>query len=193
MNQFEIITEIIKNNIEDFEGYTLTEEGTVILTTEDSADKNATIEIQKEVYEENKDCYKFIKSVEKLNPIYNDMFLTNIKQSNLEHELMYKYNILLPLCDTYFIYEKLKTNEELLKKKKKTKLLSEKIKPETDYTIKTGLIELAVKNFKLIDTVTQKQILGLILGSIDVANKEENIESSNRRFEEEVLKETFNL
>ena len=184
----EIITEMIKNDINNFEGYTITEDGTVILTSEKSADKNATPERQKEVYKDNKDCYNFLKAVEKLNPVYDNFFLMNIKQSVLTEELAYNYNILLPLCDTYFIYEKLKTNEKLLGKKKKTKLASEKIKPKTDYTIKTGLIELAMKNFNLIDTTTQKQVLSLILGTIDVANKEDNIEDSNKRYIDELIK-----
>jgi len=187
-DQLKALTEIIKNDINKFEGYELTEEGTVILTTEKSADKNATPERQKETYEENKDCYKFMKAVEKLNPIYNDMFLVSIKQSILTQELLYDYNILLPLCDTYFIYEKLKTNEKLLAKQKKTKLSSNKIKPKTEYTKKTSLIELAIKNFQLIDNTTQKQILSLVLGTIDVADKEENIEKANKNFIEEVIK-----
>lgn len=187
-DQLEILTEIIRNDIKNFEGYEVKEDGTVILTSEKSADKNATPERQKEVYEENKDCYKFIKAVEKLNPIYNDLFLASIKQNILNQELVYRYNILLPLADTYFIYEKLKTNEELLARKKKTKLLSDKVKPETDYTKKTMLIELAMKNFKLIDSTTQKQVLSLVLGTIDVAEKEENIEDSNKGYIEEFIK-----
>lgn len=187
-DQLKSITELIKNDIDNFEGYELKEDGTVILVTEKSADKNATPEIQKQKYEEIKDCYQFIKAVEKLNPIYNDIFLVTIKQNVLTNELMYKYNILLPLCDTYFIYEKLKTNEKLLAKQKKTKLLSDKIKPKTDYTKKTGLIELAIKNFKLIDSITQKQILSLVLGSIDVADKEKDIENSNNRYMDEIIR-----
>lgn len=187
-DQLKSITELIKNDIDNFEGYELKEDGTVILVTEKSADKNATPEIQKQKYEEIKDCYNFIKAVEKLNPIYNDIFLVTIKQNVLTNELMYKYNILLPLCDTYFIYEKLKTNEKLLAKQKKTKLLSDKIKPKTDYTKKTGLIELAIKNFKLIDSITQKQILSLVLGSIDVADKEKDIENSNNRYMDEIIR-----
>ena len=183
-----IITEMIKEDIDNFSGYELTEDGTVILTSEKSADENATPERQQEIYKEYKDCYKYIKAVEKLNPIYNDLFLATVKQNMLSQELLYNYNILLPLCDTYFIYEKLRTNEKLLAKQKKTKLLADKIKPTTEYTKKTGLIELAVKNFNLIDKTTQKQILGLVLGSIDVAEKEKDVESSNDRYIKKVIR-----
>ena len=146
------------------ESYTsVTEEGKINLTTHELIEGMFTLQEEEELYNQVKDCYTYIKCVEELNNINLNPVLKNSLKGDPSKISVFE----TPFFDTVAIYESEKDNEELKKKRKKTKLLSDKVQPQTEYVKQTSLIELAIKNFKLIPKDTQRQILVLVMSTID--------------------------
>lgn len=144
----------------------ITEEGTVILTTHEFIEGMLTPQEEEEAYNNFKDCYTYINCVEELNKINLNPVLKNSLKGDPSKFSVFE----LPFMETIGIYESLKDNEELKERRKKTKLLSDRIQPQTEYVKQSSLIELALKNFKLIPKVTQRQILALMFSTVDSYN-----------------------
>ena len=136
------------------------EKGNITLTTEKLIDKVFTPEEQELFYHDIKDCSIFIKEVEVLNEINSNPVAKQYVKRNPD-----ELNFEQPFIDTQYIYNSLKDNEYLQQKAKKTKLLSDKIKAQTEYIKQTKVIELAIKNYKHIDPTPRKQIIALVIAT----------------------------
>ena len=152
---FQVLKEMIKADIEKYEGYTINGNDVICHVDRIQADFDA-------IYDKFKDCAEYIKAVKKFNAIYTDDFINYTMQSYLTDNLNFPFNVMLSFIDTYFIYQKLKDNDLILAEKKKIKLKCDKIKPKSIYTRNASYIELAMKRYKKLDDTTKKEVLSIV-------------------------------
>ena len=179
--QFKLLKEIIKADIEKYPGYIITDDGDVMYN-HDPANENPTMQQVDLLYNQIKDCDKYAKAVTNLNYIYSNILTNNTMQGYMDNYADFPFNIMLPMIDTYFVYQNLKDNEIILSKKKKTKLKCDKINPISDYTKKASIVELAIKNYNKLDDVTKKEIVSLVYNTIKDADTIDNIDVHNMEY-----------
>lgn len=153
-------------------GYDFDDDGSLILANERSFSKDGVTDEEIETeYNKLKDCYDYVKAVEKFNIVYNNVFALQKAQIDMSLNNLGNFDIMLVLIDTQLLYDKLKDNEIVLNNKKKFKLLTSKIKPKTYFIEMVNVIELAFKNYKKFDDKMQKQILALVIQTINDAGR----------------------
>jgi len=177
----QMLKEIIKADIEKYPGYIITDDGDVIYNY-DPGNENPTMQQVDLLYNTVKDCVAYVNAVTNLNYIYSNMLTNNTMQSYMENYADFQFNIMLPMIDTYFVYQNLKDNEIILSKKKKTKLKCDKINPISDYTKKASYVELAMKNYNKLDDVTKKEIVSLVFNTIKDADTIDNVDYHNMEY-----------
>lgn len=157
----EALKEMIKANIEKFKpGYAIDETGNVINVN--AKNNTQSLKELEPLYNEYKDCDAYAKAVSNFNHIYTNILTVDAMNKYANNELKFPFKIYLPFIDVYFIYDKIKDNQLIVEKYKKTKLKCNKINPYTDYVKKSSYIELAMKLYKKLDDETKKDILGLV-------------------------------
>lgn len=153
-------------------GYEINDDGSLTLTNERVFTEYGITDAEiEETYNYLKDCYEYAKAVEKFNIAYNNAFALQKAQVEASLNSNGKFDIMLVLIDTQLLYDELKDNEIVLKNKKNYKLLTDKIKPRTYFIDMVNVIELAFKNYKKFDDKTQKQLLALIMLTVNDAEK----------------------
>lgn len=177
----QMLKEIIKADIEKYPGYIITDDGDVKYNY-DPKNENPTMQQVDTLYHNLKDCVAYVNAVTNLNYIYSNMLTNNTMQSYMENYADFQFNIMLPMIDTYFVYQNLKDNEIILSKKKKTKLKCDKINPISDYTKKASYVELAMKNYNKLDDVTKKEIVSLVFNTIKDADTIDNVDYHNMEY-----------
>ena len=100
--QFKMLKELIKANIEKFPGYIITDNGDVLYDY-DPGNENPTMEQVDSKYNIYKDCYAYVKAVTNLNYVYSNILTNNTMQSYMDSYAYFSFNIMLPMVDSFFI------------------------------------------------------------------------------------------
>ena len=128
-------------------------------------------------YNKYKKWRTYSKAVKIFNNLYSNELLINSYQEVLrEHLNNPKYDITLVFWDTSLLYDILKNNKEIVKKKKEIKLNTDELTPKTEFLEKCSYVETALRNRDLVDTKTQKQVIALVGQTITEARNIENLE-----------------
>ena len=160
---------------EKYLGYEVTDEEINLTNERLFTEKGVTEEDILKMYEDYKDCELYAKAIKLLNNLYSNELLLDSYQSILNDTVSFKFDVRLVMYDTYLLSDKLTKNEKLLATKKKTKLLTERIEPKTEFLEKANIIELAMKHYKDLDNKTQKQVLALVMQSVHDSDIIDNI------------------
>lgn len=157
-------------NNKNFLGYEIGKDKVKLTNEKVFTQVGATEEDIKQMYDQYKDCYLYSKAVKVFNEVYNNELLKTTYQSIITDQVNYTFDITLVEVDTYLLYNILIENKDLLATKNKTNCLTDKIKPKTNYTKQAVIIELAMKHIKLLDDKTRKQVIAIVMQTINDAN-----------------------
>lgn len=162
---FNIIKEVIRDNIDKFDGYVLDDNGNVIY---DVVNQNKqSVEELEPVYQNLKDCSEYIEAVKWFDDSYEKEEYVKKLQHDLKNNIFFPYNFFLVMFDTFFVSEKIKDNPVVNSMIDDTELKPwNYYYPSGEFLKRTVFIEAGLRAYDKLDDTTKKEIFNVVYHTV---------------------------